>query len=440
MKSLLIVAVSILVFARGEAQPSTPSTSLTLRAAVNNALSNNPALKENREKVNQADTEIPVARSFILPNLSAVTTGNRQKDAVNGSPRFDGNPFNAYDASLKLNQVLFQVGALDAIHAAQKDVTISKLNAQISERDLTNNVIQAYYQIVLASRDIETLLTQEKIEKEAVDVAKHREKIGRGQLLDYLQAKTQLALLQGQLATARNQLQVAAANLAYLLGDTGQKQFQIPDKMDAPKIETVDSLVNLQDAVIPEIQRDEVSIMKIDDQKSTLWGQNLPYLSLVGNYSFASYKQSDLLNDDANSWGIGLQLTIPLFSGLSTIYQERSLDSQKAQLIFDKQSVQDQVSYQQVTNRKNLETALENIVTGTEAFKLALDSYKEARRNYTLATIDFVQFLSVQQAYAQAEQALNTYRYNYIAALGNYYAASGQNMQQLVDLLEKANP
>ena len=45
MKSLLIVAVSILVFARGEAQPSTPSTSLTLRAAVNNALSNNPALK-----------------------------------------------------------------------------------------------------------------------------------------------------------------------------------------------------------------------------------------------------------------------------------------------------------------------------------------------------------------------------------------------------------
>ena len=79
-------------------------------------------------------------------------------------------------------------------------------------------------------------------------------------------------------------------------------------------------------------------------------------------------------------------------------------------------------------------------MTGTEAFKLALDSYKEARRNYTLATIDFVQFLSVQQAYAQAEQALNTYRYNYIAALGNYYAASGQNMQQLVDLLEKANP
>jgi outer membrane protein TolC len=413
---------------------------LTLKGAVDMALSTNPSTREIRERENQAQTEVPVARSVLMPNLSAVATANENKDATyTGAARFGGDSYNQYQTALKLNQLLFQIGSISAISAAKKDVVISKLNTQISNRDLMNSVIQAYFEIVLSARNVQTLLTQQKIAKEAVNVATRRERTGRGQLLDVLQAKTQLSLLDGQLATAQNQLSVSAAALANILGDTGKQNFNIQDKMDAPEIAVVDQNVNLKDYKIPEIERDEVSLQKVDDLKRTLWGQNLPYLNLVGNYNFTNNKQSDWYDGESNSWMIGLQLTIPIFSGLSTVYQSRSLDSQKLQFVLDKAAVENQVATSQITNRKNLETAKSSIVTGEDALKLALASSKEAQRNYTLATIDFLQFLSVQQAYVQAEQSLNTYKYNYIVALGNYYAASGQDMQQLVDLLEKAN-
>ncbi|MGZ3771709.1 MAG: TolC family protein, partial [Bdellovibrio sp.] len=90
-------------------------------------------------------------------------------------------------------------------------------------------------------------------------------------------------------------------------------------------------------------------------------------------------------------------------------------------------------------SRKKLETAQASIETGKEALKLAISSVNEARRSFNFANIDFFQFLTVQKGYVEAQQSLNQYKYDYIVALTNYFAASGQDMEKLVELLEKAN-
>jgi outer membrane protein len=436
MKSLFFL--SMLFLSVAEAQ--VPVQDLSIHDAVQLAIQNNPSFLESLEKITQSETEIPLARALIYPTLTAVGDAQRAKDAnLSLTPRFDGKPFNQYDASLKLTQIIFQLGTLSGISAAQKDVGISKLNAQISARNLMNTTIQAYYQVVLSSRNIETLLRQQRIVNESLGVAQHRERTGRGQLLDVLQVKTQLALLEGQIATARNQLEIAVANLANTIGGTAQTQIRVKDHLDAPGIPEVDRDIDLKNYLIPEIELDLLSIQRIDDQRQVIWGQNLPNLSLFGNYNYTNYKQSDLFDDSANSWSFGVQLTIPIFSGFSTIYQDRSLLSQRLQLELDKKNVENQVSYQQITSRKNLETAKASIITGADALKLAEASSNEARRNFRNATIDFVQLLTVEQAFVQAEQTLNASRYSYIAALANYYASSGQDMAKLVALLERTN-
>jgi len=424
----------------GHAQPTINQDQLSLHDAVQFALQNNPSFRESVEKINQTETEIPLARSLIFPTLTAAGQAQRAKDAnFNLAPRFDGKPYNQYDATLRLTQIIFQIGTLSGINAAQKDVGISKLNAQISARNLINNTIQAYYQVVVSARNIDTLLLQQKIVQESLGVAQHRERVGRGQLLDVLQVKTQLSLLEGQIATARNLLQIAVANLVNILGGAAKSEIRLKDRLEGPDIAEVDQNVDLKNYTIPEIEADLLSIQRIDDQRQVMWGQNLPNVSLFGNYNYTSYKQADLFDASANSWNFGILLTIPLFSGFSTLYQDRSLLSQRLQLELDKQNVENEVSYQQITSRKNLETAKSSIVTGTEALRLAEASSNEARRNFRNATIDFVQLLTVQQAFVQAEQTLNASRYNYILALANYYAASGQDMAKLVALLERTN-
>jgi outer membrane protein len=417
-----------------------PGATLTLKTAVDMALTQNPNFLKARENIHYSEAGVPLIRSSLFPTVQATGTGYEKKDAAgNGNPLFGGDNYNQYVADIKLTQVLFQVGAISALGNAQKSLEISRLNSEISSRDLIGEVIKAYFQIVLNARNVETLMRQDRFVKESLNVAQSRERTGRGRLLDVLQVKTQVSLLQAQIFDAQNQLQIAAANLAYLIGDTGQKSFKITETLQAPDVAQVDTDVDLKHYQIPEILRDELAIEQLDDLKQMTLGKNLPNLALIGDYNYSNFKKEDLFNSYSNGWYVGLQLTIPIFSGFSSFYEQRQLTSQRLQLEFDKKYVESTVTYKQVTNRKLLETASNSINSGTEALKLAIATSDEAKRNYRYATIDFLQFLTVEKDYVQAEQDLNKQKFQYITALADYYSASGQDMSRLVSILESVN-
>jgi outer membrane protein TolC len=372
-----------------------------------------------------------------LPTINLVGTSSYQKDAANASQvQFGGDPYNAYKTDLKLTQPLFQYGSLSAINSVKKARDMSKYDAEAVTRDTSNSVIQAYYQVVINIRNVDTLLRQQRIVRESLATSQHRERTGRGQLLDVLQTRTQVALLDAQITDAQNQVAVAATTLANLLGDTEAKEFHVSGDLNVPSLKEVDRNLNLKEARVPEIERNQIAIAQIDDQKDAALGTNLPVLSAIADYTFTSNKKSDLFEGTSAGWNLGLQLTIPIFSGLSSIYQRRGFESQRTQLEYERVNLKNQFTMNEVNNRKKLESAYSSILSGQEALKLAIASSNEANRNYRYETIDFLQFLTVQQAYVTAEQSLNGYKYTYLVALGNYFVASGQNIDRLVELLE----
>lgn len=201
----------------------------------------------------------------------------------------------------------------------------------------------------------------------------------------------------------------------------------------------VDSSINKFHFSVPELVKNEFAISQIDDIRSVTMGLHKPTLSLTADYVYSNYTKSDLFDDYSRNWNVGVTLTIPLFTGLSSIYQSRALESQLGQLRLQRANLVNQSALNQVTSRKNLESAKENIATGERAFKLAQASSDVAQKNYRFATIDFLQFLQVQSSLVQAESTLYNSKYNYIVSLVNYYVALGQDLGQLVDLLEGAN-
>lgn len=440
--SILTIATTLTLSGATFAQDN-KSAPLSLHQAVSIAVENNPSLLQTKETIHQAQEQTRLSSAIVFPTLNLIGTGSYEKSATNspsGVVSFNGDPYNQYESDLHLTQTLFQIGTFSAIESTKKDQELRKLDTEIAARNLTSNVIQAYYQVILNSRNVDTLVRQERIEKEALVTATQRERTGRGQLLDVLQVKTQIALLESQIATAKNSLQVSAATLDNLLGGTKAAQITVRDGLEGPQLDSVDRNVDLKNFRLPELEQNKISYAQLDDQKNVYLGQNLPSLALTGDYLYNAYKKSDLFNQDANSWIVSLQLTIPLFSGLSGIYQQHVLTSEQAQLEFAKTNIMNNTTLQQVTSRKNLESALQTIISGTDALKLAIASSDEARRQYRLATIDFVALLNVENSYVQAESSLNGYKYNYIVALANYYVASGQQLGGLVDLLEGANP
>lgn len=190
------------------------STAVTLKEVVTIGKDKNPAVLESKEKISQVEANVLNTRSKLLPTVSLIAEASSSKDAVyTGSARFSGEPYNIYKTDLRLVQPLYQAGSFSAVDSNYKDWEIQKINTELVARDLVTNIIFNYYKIVLNSKLIETLMRQQKIVKDSLSTAQHRERIGRGQTLDVLQIKTQLALLDFQIESAKNQLQISVVSL-----------------------------------------------------------------------------------------------------------------------------------------------------------------------------------------------------------------------------------
>ncbi len=415
-----------------------PDGLLTLKAALKEALEKNPAQLKQNEKINELQSQVGQTRSLILPTITA--TGNAQylKDSVNmGSARFGGEGFNLYKLNIKLSQPLFQFGSFEAIESVKKDVEIQKKSDEISARDLSKNVILSYYNVVLNSFSLNILIKQRRIVEESLATTIRREQSGRGQRIDVLQVKTEIALLDSQIENAKNNFEIAIATLQSLAGNAQWTSLNIKPILPSPALTEVYSLVDESQLNLPELTKNNLSLLKVENQRNVIWGQHLPQLSFTGDLTYTNYSKSDLLDEMSKSYAFGLQLTIPLFSGFSSIYQRQALSSQYLQFELEKANLINQFTLLQISSKKSLESAKKSVENGEKAFQLAQQTLEEANRKYNLGTIDFLQFLQVEKSYIQAQFSLYTYKYNYISNLTNYFINWGQDLSKLTELLDR---
>jgi len=411
---------------------------LALKAAVSKALEKNKDAGRVREKITEAEQQIPVVRSKLFPDLSIVANSTTKKDAVNSSSAaFGGESYNTHLFGVRLIQPLLSFGIFSAIDSAKKDIELRELDAEITQRDLSASVIKAYYQVILFNRNLETMKRQQEIVQSSLRETLQRQKSGRSSMLDVLQVKTEEALLKAQLSQLESEINVAVSELAYLMGDTQMSAIVLPSQVDFPSLEKIDYGLLKKDFRAFKIEKIQLLTEQVQAQKQITRGRHLPSLNLTAGYDYNSSRRSDLFDDDSNSWNMGLQLTVPLFSGFSSIYAQRVLLSQQQQLDFERLQAISETEFLQISSREKLEAAHQSIETGAVALKLAQDSVKEAQRQFRFSTLDLTQYLNIQRSLFQAESALNSSKYNYLKALTDYYSASGQSMTQLVTFLEE---
>jgi len=434
--SLLVLSTLVSAFP-SQAQASTDgSRPLALSDAVEEALTRQPSVLQKRERLSQADAEVRRAWSGILPTLSAQATAAVRKDPVIfTNARFAGQAYNFYTASLQLNQPLLVFGLFAGADVSDKERDLARLDLEISERDISVEVIRAFYQVLLNQRNLETLRTVEKIQKEAVSTTQRRQSIGRGQLIDLLQARTQLALLQPKLEQAESSLKVSAQQLATILGREQPEVVSLRGSLLQPDEGRVTAYFQGQASRLPEFEQVLLREKQLDSRKGVVLGGYLPSLQFSGSFARNAFRRNDMLNSAADSYNGTLTLNIPLFNGLSSIHDRASYGSQARQLALQEANLRQKLSFDQVQTRESLQVARRKIDISTKAQELAQASLNEAKRNYRLATIDFLQFLQVQQAFAEAENALDQARFEYIQALAQCARAMGISLPSLVKLL-----
>jgi outer membrane protein len=409
----------------------------TVKMAVEQAIANNPNLKTTREVINQDKALTNLTRSALFPNLSLTASGGPAQSALNTqSPLFNGTTYNTYNTTLTLIQPLYYYGAISAVDQADYQRRIQVTTVETAERTLAINVVASFYNIILNERLLINLKQSKNVLQKALEVTNYRERIGRAQLLDVLQAKTQIAAVQPQIESARNAYETAAAQLATYMGISGkQTDIAIRGHLKTLLLGEVEKRIDYKNYYLPEIEANHLQIQQLDDAKMVDEGKYLPTLKFQGNYMFNSYTSSDMFGNDASSWNAAVVLNIPLFEGLASRYDAASYASQELQLYSARRDLENTLNLNQITSRKSLETAETSMISAVEADRLAQASLVEATRQYKLATIDFLQYLTIQSAAFTAASSLDQIKYTSLTSYANYFAASGQPLSILINIL-----
>ncbi len=431
--SLLILTPSKSVFA----SDFTAVNVITIRDAIDSALKNNPKILQPKEKLNQAKAATSLTKSLLYPNLNLIGTGLYQQPATSASgiAAFGGQPYNSYNVDLKLTQALFASGTFAAIRNSDFERQINGIDVEIAERDLGNQVIQAFYSVILNQKLLELLNGRLDVLQETLKTSQSRHQTGRGQLLDVLQVKTEIALLKPELISAQNEIVASAANLTTLMGGAPQTETKLKGRLARVTLSVIDSRMDMKHPRLLELERIRLSRLQLNELKDQTWGKHYPSLAIVADIGSNSFTKADIFSNYSQFWSVGLQLTIPIFSGLSSIHEQRGLASQDYQLEYQTRGQTESLQLAQLTARKTLESSEASLASAEEASKLARESVTEAKRNYRLTTIDFLVYLTVQKSQLTADKSFFQTQFNAILAMSNYFKASGQPLSNLVDLL-----
>ncbi len=437
---LFTMLTSLTMFGMSEAYAETEISSqtltLSLRTAIERARLNDPHLKTLQARVEEADALLSGAYASLLPTIDAVGTGYKRKDAArSNTTRLSGTSYRIYSAQLELGQPIFAWGMLAAIAQARKDQRIREIDYSIGARELTVGVIKAFNRILFTERKIAQLRATRTLNDEILKVTERRLRIGRGQRLDLLQVQAEQAILESKLAQTENELTDARSELAHLMGESSAIVIRAQGDWHAPDWTSYTQKLSQITPVVPEIEQKNALIRQVDDRKSVALGKHAPTLGFRGTYGRSAFTFSDLGDSMFDQWSVGLELRIPLFSGLSSIYERRALNAQQHQLEWNLAQFQNENGLNTSRARQNLELAVRVIEFAKKSYDLSSQSLSEAERNYRNSLIDYVQFLSIREQKLDSQTQLDQAIYDYRAQLARYTAEAGYPLDALVSEL-----
>lgn len=363
----IIVSISIAAACTYSAKAQQPMP-LSLQAAMEYAVKNNAAAKNARLDVLIQDAQNKQTTAIALPQVNGKVdaTGffNMQKAFVPGefvgkpgtfqpvtfSPRYTSN------GSITASQILFDGSVLVALQARNAVMQLANQKGQITEEMIRYQVQKAYYNIVIARKQLSILnRSLSSLRSIAGDLQKMKES-GFVEKIEVDRTNVQLNNLMTDSMKAHNFLLIGEQGLKFAMG----MDINTPIRLTDTSVEkTIETGLNLISNTAEYSNRTEYSLLQTA-QKLNQYNLKryklaaLPTLAAIGsvgsNFGTNTFSQLFQFKQYYQYFSFaGIQLNVPLFSGFKWSNQIReaklnidkinnSIDSQKLAIDFEVQS------------------------------------------------------------------------------------------------------
>lgn len=427
MKYILSFALAFLLISELRAQRQ-----LSLEEAIEMARTNNPELKQRELDIKKASAGKTIARSLYLPSVYAGAQlnhyfqlpaffgfGQNPEDEKISYGRFGGE--DQFAASISAVQPLFNPLANPGYQQAQVAQQQSVLAARAQEVEVLAEVQDTYFRILVLQERLrlnrESISRNEKVLKDSRMLFFQ----GKGLRVDTLRAYTSVKNLEPDLVKLTYAIETAKLELRSLIGIDTLDDFRLTDSLTVPVADEIPAEEVVYEDVINNNPRFRMLGVQreLDKQGVRLASAHRkPTLSLVGQYQVLSQTRN-LEYGDAyypSSSFVGLQLSVPLFTGLSARARVR-----QAALS------QDQSDLAVYREREELRARVHEVIADNREAFLRLNNtavvQETAQLSYNIIQYRYKNGISPRLELTDAELALSTAQSNYLEAVYDYISA-----------------
>lgn len=394
---------------------------LSFEEVIKRTLEKNFDVLIQRNNVQIADNSNNIGAAGYLPTIGVnadqnwTTTNTRQEFYSGQVNEKNGANNNSLTAAARLNWTFFDGFAMfarDKRLQLQEDLATVNLTAQMEMSIYQASVL--YYSLQYYKRMQVVYEEAIQLSKERFDLISLRSKNGAASDLELLQAKLDLNTDSSNYLNHLNQIGKMKADLAMVMGDAGNMQFEVADNIPAlPALSQAKILENaLSQNTSLLVQKSQIAI--IDQQRKELQSRYYPQLSFYAQYS-ATVSKSEvglLASNRSLGPGIGLTLSWTILDGLSnvTAVKNNKLQKENAEFAVEKQeqTIKTEVdkAWQDYTFSERM-YRLENssILNTTEMFEIAQKSFENG--SLTQFELREIQFSIIQAKNRQLTSEFN---------------------------------
>lgn len=416
-----------------------PDTVLTLREAIDLALSQHPSLRVRLAEVEAAQQRVWQQAAGYLPSGGYTYAYSRQRRPISaavGGVNVGGDQgpqrrpsaqlFHFHSTNVSLSQVLFDFGrTLDAIRAAQASVEASQADLETTKQTVILRTKQAYYSVLSSQRLLQVAEETVQRNEKHVEEAQARFAIGVAPRFDVTQAQVQLSNAMLDRVSARNNVALAWETLRTALGVAGPFHATLVDTLAWEPLAVGDEeLLELAYAQRPELRGLHARERAAARNVSALQKRYLP--AVTGNAQY-SWTGRDYPLQEGWSWSV--TLTLPLFDDILTAARVAEARATLRGLQAQQEELRQQVALEVRQNLLRLREAEERIRVSEQTLIQAQENLALAEGRYSAGVGNIIELTDAQvlltSARAQTVQAL----YAYKTAVAELERAVGQQFE-----------
>ena len=408
---------------------------LTLDQALDLALSENPTVKVAEMEVQRYDYVKRQTWGGLLPQVSVTGQVNHSFIVQQMSKGFSlGNdPYTTLSGAVDASVPLFAPQVYRMMKMNDKQMATAVEAARSSRITLTAEVKKAFYNILLAEQSLDVLRESEATVQRTVDDTQVQYKHGLASEYDLLTAQVQLSNLKPTILQTENSIKLAKLMLKMYLSIPEDVEIEVVGELDALR----DDVLAGTDGLTTDVtDNSDLRSLELQEEvlRRSLKAANAGRMPTLAAFGSASYTGNDMepfnfggaaaTDDSRYFWthpiSVGLQLSVPIFSGLTKMNRSRELKNQISQLSLQRSYARQQIDVQVRSALNDLLTARETMYAQELTVEQARKAYKISDTRYRAGAGTILELNSAQLSQTQAQLNFSQAIYDYLSAKAEY--------------------